>query len=82
MSADERDKDAAASGPREGPASGERSDHHNAPPGVRVPGGMGIDPADMEDASKAPRDGEGRDSGEEPAPEAVDEDAANERGDE
>ena len=27
------------------PATGERSDHHNAAPGVEVPGGSGTDPA-------------------------------------
>jgi hypothetical protein len=27
------------------PATGERPDHHNAPPGVAVPGGADTDPA-------------------------------------
>jgi len=27
------------------PATGEREDHHNAPPGVEIPGGADTDPA-------------------------------------
>lgn len=38
------------------PATGERSDHHNAAPGVEVPGGPGTDPAG--EMPGKPEDGE------------------------
>jgi hypothetical protein len=45
-----------ADGEADPPATGERADHHNAVPGVAVPGGAGTDPAG--EAGEEP--GEGR----------------------
>ena len=50
-----------ADGEADPPATGERADHHNAVPGVAVPGGAGTDPAgDAGDADDAEEPGEGR----------------------
>lgn len=52
-------------GEEDGPATGERSDHHNAPPGVEVPGGPGTDPAGEVPGKPDDEDepGEGREDG-------------------
>jgi hypothetical protein len=50
-----------ADGEADPPATGERADHHNAVPGVAVPGGAGTDPAgDAGKPDDAEEPGEGR----------------------
>lgn len=40
------------------PATGERPDHHNAAPGVAIPGGAGTDPARDPEPDGEPADAE------------------------
>jgi hypothetical protein len=47
--------------PETEPATGERADHHNHAPGVKVPGGAGTDPApNPEEPGDGEDPGEGR----------------------